>query len=195
MKKIIAAGLALIVITALVVRPSYQQSKAEHGGSPAPYSASSVTAEPREPVSGELEPAPHPGVVSPPTVAADDATVSGESPVIGVVVGGQPRAYLLDALSVISSHVVHDTIKGIPITVTFCDITDYARCFTGPSHANITELKLGGFMNGALHFLFRDKYYPHDSPDLPFDQLSFTRTTWLEWRSMHPATDLYIGVQ
>ena len=195
MKIIIAAGLALIGLTAFFARPFYQHSNFEHGGAPGSDAAGSVTVEPREPVSGELEPAPHPGLVSPPTVAAHDATVPGEASVIGVVVGGQPRAYLLDALSAISSHVVHDTIKGIPVTVTFCDITDYARCFTGPPHANITELRLGGFMNGALHFLYGDKYYPHDSPDLPFDRLSFTRTSWIEWRSMHPATDLYIGVQ
>lgn len=193
MKKALAAGLFLTTLMAFAAWSVWNQPRTD-AEVPA-FAGGRVIWEPRHNASGMLFREPISGVVAPAIVAARDASVPSQAAVVGVVVDGQARAYLLDALATPESHLVHDTIAGKPIAVTFCDSTGYARCLRAPPDTAATDLKLAGFMKDELHFAYCGKYYAHDSLDVPFDDLEFTSTNWETRRSMYPQTNLYTGVQ
>lgn len=64
-----------------------------------------------------------------PRFAGPDAAeaVSGETPVVGVAIGDDARAYLLPILEY--HQVVNDTVGGVPIAVTYDPLTGVARVF------------------------------------------------------------------
>src|SRR5262249_40673622 len=68
-----------------------------------------------------------PGIDRPPIVAAGDAGLNDNEEVIGVDVRGKARAYRLSALLDRQHHVVNDLIDGVPVTVTYCDLSNCLR--------------------------------------------------------------------
>lgn len=60
-----------------------------------------------------------------PVAEIDD--LADDEPVIGVVIGGEARAYPLRIL--IWHEIVNDSVGGIPITVTFCPLCNAAVVF------------------------------------------------------------------
>jgi hypothetical protein len=53
--------------------------------------------------------------------------------VIGVEAGGRSRAYLLKAFFYPAArHVINDLLGGRPITIVYCDMTDYVAAYTDP---------------------------------------------------------------
>ncbi len=65
--------------------------------------------------------------------ATDYRSVSNDEPVVGVVIGGQARAYPLRVL--IWHEIVNDVLGGVPVAVTYCPLCNTAIVF---------ERRLGG---------------------------------------------------
>jgi hypothetical protein len=118
--------------------------------------------------------------------------------VLGVVVAGKSRAYLLKALSPETNHVVNDMIQGKPVSVTYCNRTGCARVFTRDSPEPL-DLGVGGYCEGLLLHVDGELYDQitgravSGDQDIPFSTLPHEVTVWGDWRKDHPETGIYIG--
>ena len=150
------------------------------------------------------------GLTRPPTSTAEESGMRDEDEVIGVEIGGRARAYRLSAMSSRTSHVVNDLLGGVPVTVTYCDMSDCVRAYTDPRGTAPLGLTVGGLYvdNGPGMVLKLDgvNYLQKSgrsirpgsgsslgSATIPFDLIEPTRTTWKEWVRRHPETDVYTG--
>jgi Protein of unknown function (DUF3179) len=166
--------------------------------SPMKYSA-----EPSSPVPMLATPFFAPGIDCPPTVAATVADLRDDEEVIGVVVKGRPRAYLVKAFAGMGSHVVNDLIDAVPVTVTFCNVRDTAQVFTGPKRGEPLDIWTGGFNDGLFlrtggtaFWQSTGKMIDSERKDeMPFPTYPFDRAPWKVWKDVHPMTDLYLGPQ
>jgi len=140
------------------------------------------------------------GIRQPPARPAREATLSDEEEVLGVVVGATARAYRLGSMRGSAQHIVNDVIAGIPVTVTYCDITECVRAFKGPGTAPLA-IDQGGLMRqrmvisvGGVDFL-QDSGVPIEPGGAAFPYATYpcTRTTWKAWREAHPQTELWEG--
>jgi len=152
------------------------------------------------------------GVIRPTTVEAAKAGLKDETEVLGVEINGVARAYRLATLSDINRHIVNDNLKGVPVSVLYCDINDCARAYTGPASPDPLPIRMAGMKFGDLIFKVGKVLYklstgealggsgfPGDPdpslPPLPFSPTAVTRTTWGAWKQQHPATDVYLGAR
>jgi hypothetical protein len=158
---------------------------------------------------GAAPPAPSPGIPvtpwainRPPVTGAADAVLTGTARVVGVSMGGRFRAYLVRALSHDPRmHVVNDRLGGQPVSVVHCDETGCTRVFTGPAGGGRLPLAFGGRRSGQMLIQTGGAIYSQstlkplkaDQAPFPFEQASFTMTTWQVWRAAHPDTDVYMG--
>lgn len=116
-------------------------------------------------------------------------------PLVGVVVGQEPRAYLLYAMRGMSSHVVNDLIADTPVSVTYCDKADCARVFTSERSGEPLDLWLGGWMKQQMAVWLNERMYVQKSSEIPLDDLPFERTTWGDWKTRHSSTLVFTGKQ
>lgn len=152
------------------------------------------------------------GVIRPLTVEAAKAGLKDDAEVLGVEVNGVTRAYRLATLSDINRHIVNDTLKGVPVSVLYCDLNDCARAYTGPASPDPLPIRMAGMKFGDLIFKVGEVFYqlstnqalggsrfpgdPDSSlPPLPFSPTAVTRTTWGAWKQQHPGTDVYLGAR
>jgi Protein of unknown function (DUF3179) len=142
-----------------------------------------------------------PGVDRPPVRPAAEAGLGDDAEVIGVLAGGRPRAYLVDALSQgPRSHVVNDVLGGVPVSVTHCDVYQCTRVFTGQG-ADPLALRQGGLHRGGMLLRWGGLPYSQEtqaplypkSPAFPYRPHPYEATTWGAWRRAHPDTDVYLG--
>jgi hypothetical protein len=144
------------------------------------------------------------GIVRPPIVEADASGLRPDEEVIGIEVDGHPRAYRLSAFRDRSEHVVNDLIAGVPVTVSYCDLSDCVRTYTDRGKSAPLEVAIAGLFEGREMVLevggrlFFQKsgqpLKPGEGPSsLPLEPLSPTRTTWEQWRRDHPSTGVYRG--
>jgi hypothetical protein len=147
-----------------------------------------------------------PGIVRPSTVEASASSLRDDEEVIGFEVGGRARAYRLDALRDRSRHLVNDLVGGVPVTVSYCDLSDCVRAYTGREGDRPLDVSVGGLyrgrdmvldVGGTLYFQESGaKLSPGVGPAaIPLERLSPTRATWGEWKRLHPSTDVYEGVR
>jgi Protein of unknown function (DUF3179) len=144
------------------------------------------------------------GLKSPATTPAARANLVDDEPVIGIEVAGKFRAYHTRSMSVKSRHVLNDVLGGKAVTITYCDLNDCARAYGGNEASGPLDVALGGLDDGGMLLSVGDvAYYQktaqvadpvRDKPVPPFPYASYplTRTTWGEWKSRHPETDVYI---
>jgi hypothetical protein len=143
-----------------------------------------------------------PGVRQPPAAPAAEADLGDGEPVIGVTAGGRSRAYSVAALSRgPASHVINDLLGGLPVTVTYCDLTGCSRVFTAGAGGEPLGLIQGGFRAGGMVVKLDGRSYRQDTgapldadggPALPYRTLPAEETTWAEWRHAHPDTELSV---
>ncbi len=145
------------------------------------------------------------GVTTPATIPAAEAKLADDEPIIGVEAAGAYRAYRQRSMTATSRHVVNDVVGGKAVTVTYCDLLDCVRAFGGADSKTPLNITLAGIVdNGMLLGVDDHIYYQStaeianpatdkDAPKFPYASLSATRTTWREWKSLHPQTDVYIG--
>jgi hypothetical protein len=142
-----------------------------------------------------------PPVRKPPVKQPDEVTLADNSPVVGVVAGGKPRAYSLKALAAGDGHVVNDLLDDVPVSVVFCDFKRAVRVFTADSRGQPLDLAQVGHSREGLLIRYNGRIYLHqtgkpvsgDGPDLPLKHHAFEETTWKAWREKHAGTEVYVG--
>jgi hypothetical protein len=143
-----------------------------------------------------------PGIVRPPTVAADKAALDDDTPVIGVSAGAVDRAYLIEAFeNGPMAHVVNDVLGAVPVSVTHCNISGCTSVFTGDTRGQPLELSLAGLKDYRLVLKAGGRPYRQEtceplsegSPPFPYARYPAEITTWGVWRQRHPDTDVYMG--
>lgn len=136
------------------------------------------------------------GIARPRAVAADQARLSDDEPVIGVVVGTWARAYRIAALADRRHHVFNDVVGDVPVTVAYCDLSDCARAFQGAPGDDLLPISTAGLYDDHLVLRVAGVDYLQDSGQalreegraFPYPDLPLTRTTWKTWRTEHPET-------
>jgi hypothetical protein len=143
-----------------------------------------------------------PGLQRPPARPAALAALPDDAPVVGVMVQGRPRAYLLEAMSKRSNHVLDDVLGETPVTVTYCDQADCVRVFTANTPGVPLPIDLGGWDGDAMLLRVDGVFYRQDTGkskldgdrgNFPYAPLPFERTTWGAWKAAHPDTDVFTG--
>ena len=135
-----------------------------------------------------------PGQIQIKVNSADEVNLPEDTPIIGVVIDGQSRAYLPKGMSEPQWHLAHDNFNGRPITVTYCNWTDCARVFTRGS-VPPGQVHMGGFLNGQMQLLIKNTPYDQNGTQLPIAHYPMKRATWGKWKATHPETEIYLGDQ
>jgi hypothetical protein len=140
-----------------------------------------------------------PGLECPPVQPAEKAEVPGDAVVVGVVVNGKARAYLLDAMVSPFKHIVNDLIEGTPVSVTYCNKNGCVRVFTDESRGKPLKISLMGFGKGML-IRINDKTYEQETgrlfnsdsiDEFPFSQMAYEVLKWDDWKKAHPDTEIF----
>lgn len=135
-----------------------------------------------------------PGIRDPILQPASEAVPNEDMEVLGVTVEGHARAYSVQALSRgPTSHVVNDVIAGIPVSVTFCDMTHCARVFTKSGSSAALDLAVGGLRQGKMVLLVDGREFVQDDDGIPLDDVPHEQMTWTEWKTTHPDSEVYLG--
>jgi hypothetical protein len=141
-------------------------------------------------------------IVRPSILEAKDAEILPDEMVVGVEVGNRARAYSLRSLTHPSGHLVNDMIGGVPVSVAYCNITGCVRIYTDSQGSAPLDTKVAGLLDGEMVVSLRGNLYFQRSdmpvepdnhpPAMPYNVLTPTLTTWKEWASSHPKTDVYL---
>jgi hypothetical protein len=128
--------------------------------------------------------------------------VEDDTPVIGVTLGDQHRAYLLADLWWPDRHVLNDQVGEVPLSVTFCNLSNCVRAFTADTRGQPLDLASGGrHPHKARKMVLRvggrtfeqETGEPLDGDTrrpFPYQPVAAVRTTWGQWRADHPKTEL-----
>lgn len=142
------------------------------------------------------------GITSPELHPASKVQLAPNAEVVGITVDGEPRAYLVSAMAFHTDHVVNDRVQNRPISVTYCNIHDCVKVFDGSRATDAMYLNLGtaGFDDSSMILHLGEHRYTQDSqqplgnsPEFPFREHEFVRTTWHDWQELHPDTSVYVG--
>ena len=133
---------------------------------------------------------PFPSDMRPGFIAADAVLLPDTVEVLGISTNGVSRAYLVVGMREMRNHVVHDNLAGQLITVTYCDVNDCAYAYQRKDVAP-KDFHVGGWDGQDLLMLFQGKHYTHSKVPLPAHPIK--RTTWGEWKALHPDTKIYLG--
>jgi hypothetical protein len=147
---------------------------------------------------GNQAPIQFQAVTLPPIQSADATDWSDEELVVGIAVNDEFRAYRLRTMQIPDRHVVNDIIGGESVSITYCNLFQCIRAFSGDRPDGPLDLKVAGLDNGKGMILGTggDRYYqgtlepvaPETSRDFPYSETDYTVTTWREWRAEHPET-------
>ena len=140
---------------------------------------------------GEVEP-----IVQPELVPVQQAELADTEMMIAIEVDGQHRAYLISDLSQPGSHVVNDIVAGLPVSITYCGQTDFARVFSDPRTDQPIELRTAGWIDQQLALYLGSNQtatHLHDDPLIPLDDHPFVRVSFGQWRREHPDGLVYVG--
>jgi hypothetical protein len=143
-----------------------------------------------------------------PALATGDITLAEDAPVIGVVAGDQARAYSLGAFERIEDHALNDMLGDVAVTVTYCPQSGCTRVFTQSRRSAPLDVAVGGWVgrqadepdadSKMLLRVGRGRYFQDtgeplaDAGEWPYERADHHRTTWGEWRRMHPNTDVVV---
>jgi hypothetical protein len=145
-----------------------------------------------------------PGIERPPVHQAQDSRLSDEENIIGVEVEGRFRAYRTSAMLDRYNHIINDMIDEHPISITYCSMNDIAAAFTSGRLGAPLSISQGGLLNRHMIICVGEAEYVQDTlepyqlktpvPAFPYEPIPLVRTTWKQWREMHPETDAYEGL-
>ena len=144
---------------------------------------------------------------SPPTRRPAPGTAPRDADlVVGVVVGGEARAYPVNLLWDESAHTVNDDLGRAPIAVALCPLAGVAHRLRPPPRqartleiGHVSEVRLRHA--GALRRAHALALGPPDRRGLrgtargPDGWLACPRcfTTWGRWKALHPGTSVYVA--
>lgn len=123
--------------------------------------------------------------------------------VIGVVFGGEARAYSLRLMR--WHEVVNDVVGGEPIAVTYSPLCDSVAVFSRSIDHQVVDLGVSGYLYNSNTLLYDRRLQPAASPlwtqldgevvagpdpgfSSPLPLRVATLATWGEWRERHPET-------
>jgi hypothetical protein len=178
---------ALMVVGLVVLSQQARQESEQQLGPSAP------AAKPSEPVwARQLEVR---GISDPEFLDPDAVDLPPSEPIIGLVVDGEPRAYVRKSLSGIAKrHVISDQAEEGRITVTHCDLSSCTRVFVEPTGEKLKDIRVGGLKeNSTLELLIDGQRYPQRDQKIPLAEFPFVETTWERWLADHPQTKVYTG--
>jgi hypothetical protein len=133
------------------------------------------------------------GIQQPRHVSVSEATLADDAEVLGILIGDRACAYNLSAFHEESAHIVNDVIEELPVTVTYCDRTDYARVLTSNTKSQPVDLWCAGWSGDQMLLLLDQEYFEHDSAKVPLRDYPYERTTWAGWKAKYPDTSIYMG--
>ena len=136
------------------------------------------------------------------TVAARDAALREGDIVLGVVAGGEARAYPVDLMWGPEQEVLNDTLGGRPIAPTWCPLAHSGSVYDRTLDDRTLELGNRGIDHGALVMYDRAtgswwSQIVGASVRGPLQgrrlgKLPSLLTTWGRWRALHPSTTVYV---
>lgn len=141
------------------------------------------------------------GINNPLILKLNEIDLADDTPVIGVEHKGRFRAYKLEALKYVNTHVVNDMLDKTPISVTYCDRMDCVSVYTDPQSDKALPIDVGGFRERMFLKVGDGFYFQDDGASIsdnvagkmPYPKHEFVRTTWKEWKTAHPTTDVFAG--
>lgn len=146
-----------------------------------------------------------PGIDRPPIREARVVRLPDEEQILGVQVDGRYRAYRVNSLRDRSHHILNDVIGDRPVTVSYCDINDFARAVKGDEQGAPLPISQGGVFSGGMILCVDGAEYAQQTlkssrrgtsvPPFPYQTISVVRTTWKVWRERHPQTDVFEGFE
>jgi Protein of unknown function (DUF3179) len=134
-------------------------------------------------------------------VPASEAGLRDDDVVIGVVIGGEARAYPVNLMWEPVNEVLNDTLGGAPITATWCPVAHSAAIYDRSLDGQSLELGAVGLRQGV--FILYDRATrswwsqvvgravegPHAGRTLA--KRASTVTTWAAWRRAEPQTTVF----
>jgi hypothetical protein len=134
-------------------------------------------------------------------VAAAEASLKDGDLVIGVIAGGEARAYPVNLMWEPENEVLNDTLGGLPIAATWCPVAHSAAVYDRSLDGKSLELGAVGLREGV--FILYDRASrswwsqvvgravegPLAGKTLP--KFASTMTTWDAWRRQHPQTTVF----
>ncbi|MEE8234033.1 MAG: DUF3179 domain-containing (seleno)protein [Gammaproteobacteria bacterium] len=146
-----------------------------------------------------------PYVMSPPvdpqvlSIAEADKLIKPDEVVIGLVNGGDVRAYSRDTVA--RPHFYADTVGGTPVTISYCILCNSSMAFKTELKGKPMDLSCVTAYNNNI--IYRDAnsgnfiqqldskiiHGPDKGEELEF--LPTIMATWEEWKQLHPDTKLY----
>jgi hypothetical protein len=104
-------------------------------------------------------------------------------------------------------HIVNDKVGTVPITVAYCNRTNYVKVHTDPDADRPLGLAVGGWIgepgigpNGGMLLRLGSNYYMqntgaslYDTGEFPYPEMGFEQSTWGQWRADDPETTDYTG--
>ncbi|MFK8113548.1 MAG: DUF3179 domain-containing (seleno)protein [Rubripirellula sp.] len=129
-----------------------------------------------------------PSVDEPELLDIEQAELDDSTEIVGVEVNGESCAFVLDAMSDPTRHIVNLFLNKKPISVSYCSIQDCVRVLSDESD-ELLPLRVGGLdINNHMVFLFKGKRYSQESRELPAIDYDFVRTSFGAWKLLHPKT-------
>lgn len=125
-------------------------------------------------------------------VALADFTIDDGMEVAGLVVNGEPRAYLLEGMSMDDSHLAHDSVGGESISVVYCNRLSTVRCMAIPKEQQ-DEFIVTGWTNDTVQLAFQTNHFSIEADSLPLPEIEVVNTSIAEWRQRHPSSKIYVG--
>ena len=134
-------------------------------------------------------------------VPASEAALRDDDVVIGVVIGGEARAYPVNLMWEPVNEVLNDTLGGTPITATWCPVAHSAAVYDRSLDGQSLELGAVGLRQGV--FILYDRSTrswwsqvvgravegPREGRTLT--KRASTVTTWAAWRRAAPQTTVF----
>jgi Protein of unknown function (DUF3179) len=135
-------------------------------------------------------------------VPAGEASLFDTELVLGVVAGGEARAYALNSLFHKENEVLNDILGETPIAATWCPVAHSGAVYARTLDQRELELGVIGLDRGALVMYDRDtrSWWSQVTGEATEGALAGHRlekvpsvvTTWERWRRQYPETTVYV---
>ena len=135
------------------------------------------------------------GLKEPKTFNPDEVDLPDDFEVVGITVGTASRAYAVRDLTPMRSHVVNDVLENSAVSVTYCDRSNVSRAFSDSTSGKPIDLFTGGWMDDSMLLMLDGKFFSQEAKEVPLKVHRHERTTWGEWKLLHPATTIYVAKQ
>lgn len=112
--------------------------------------------------------------------------------VAGLVVNGEPRAYLLEGMSAADHHIANDSVGAESFSVVYCPRSSTVRCLATPKNQQ-DQLKIKGWFKDSLQLEYQTNQFSIEADSLPLPEMEIAMTSLAAWRQRHPDSKIYLG--